>query len=81
MLKNFVDSMNNTVYLYIDYPQKDSLSLVKDLQKRLVQAGVVKLDTLVPDSVLLSTEIKKYQSAHRYCKRWKNKCKAGQKPE
>ena len=68
MLKNFVDSMDNTVYLYIDYPQKDSLNLVKDLQKRLVQAGAAKLNTLLPDSVLLSTEIKKYQSSHRITK-------------
>jgi L,D-transpeptidase YcbB len=60
MLKNFVDSMDNTAYLYIDYPQKDSLNLVKDLQKRLLQSGAASLDTLIPDSVLLSTEIKKY---------------------
>jgi murein L,D-transpeptidase YcbB/YkuD len=63
-LKNFVDSMNDTVYLYIDYPQKDSLTLVENLQKRLAQSGIIKLTTLFPDSVLLSTEIKKYQAAH-----------------
>ncbi|MEP6948039.1 MAG: L,D-transpeptidase family protein [Ginsengibacter sp.] len=68
LLKNFVDSMDNTVYLYIDYPRKDSLSLVKDLQKRLEQAGAAKLNTLVPDSLQLSAEIKKYQSAHRISK-------------
>ena len=71
MLKPFVDSMNNTVYLYIVYPQKDSLSLVKDLQKRLVQAGIADsgiLDTSIPDSVELSKEIKKYQSAHKIAK-------------
>ena len=71
MLKPFVDSMNNTVYLYIVYPQKDSLSLVKDLQKRLVQAGITESDTLdtsIPDSVELSKEIKKYQSAHKIAK-------------
>jgi murein L,D-transpeptidase YcbB/YkuD len=74
MLKPFVDSMNNTVYLYIVYPQKDSLSLVKDLQKRLVQAGIAELDTIdtldtsIPYSVELSKEIKKYQSAHKIAK-------------
>jgi murein L,D-transpeptidase YcbB/YkuD len=68
MLKNFVDSMDNTVYLYIDYPQKDSLRLVEDLQKRLEQAGAAKLDSLFPDSVLLSAEIKKYQLSRRIAK-------------
>ena len=67
-LKNFVDHMDNTIYQYVDYPQKDSLNLVKDLQKRLLQAGVAKLYTEVPDSVLLSSEIKKYQSAHKMAK-------------
>ncbi|MEP6927745.1 MAG: L,D-transpeptidase family protein [Ginsengibacter sp.] len=64
MLKNFVDSMDNTEYLHINYPQKDSLSLVKDLQKRLMQSSEEKLNILLPDSVMLSTEIKKYQSSH-----------------
>jgi len=64
MLRGFVDSMDNTVYVYIDYPQKDSLKLVKSLQKRLMQSGATKLNIPIPDSVLLSTEIKKYQSSH-----------------
>jgi murein L,D-transpeptidase YcbB/YkuD len=67
-LKNFVDSMDNTVYPYIDYPQKDSVNMVKDLQKRLVQSGAATSDTLLPDSVLLSTEIKKYQSSRKIAK-------------
>ena len=61
LLKNFVDSMDTARYQYIDYPQKDSLNLVKNLQKRLAQAGAAKPDILLPDSVTLSTEIKKFQ--------------------
>jgi L,D-transpeptidase YcbB len=68
LLKNFVDSMDNTEYAWVDYPQNDSLNLVKDLQSRLEQSGAAKLNTSIPDSVLLSTEIKKYQSAHKLAK-------------
>ena len=64
LLKNFVDSMDNTAYLHVDYPQKDSLDFIEDLQKRLMQSGVEKEHTLLPDSVLLSNEIKKYQQIH-----------------
>ncbi len=64
VLKNFVDSMNNTNYQYIVYPQKDSLNLIKNLQKRLMQSGTADSSTLLPDSLLLSKEIKKYQAYH-----------------
>ncbi len=64
LTKNFVDSMDNTVYQYVDYPQKDSMNLVKTLQERLMQA--LKLnDDGIPDSVTLSNEIKKYESKKR----------------
>ncbi len=64
LVKNFVDSMDNTSFLYIVYPQKDSSLLIKNLQKRLLQASVAKT-TNIPDSILLSNEIKKYQSIHK----------------
>ncbi|KAA9041164.1 L,D-transpeptidase family protein [Ginsengibacter hankyongi] len=65
LVKDFVDNMDTTRYQFIVYPQKDSFLLIKNLQKRLVQSGLAKpLDTL-PDSVLLSKEIKKYQSANK----------------
>ncbi|MEO8766571.1 MAG: L,D-transpeptidase family protein [Ginsengibacter sp.] len=64
VLKNFVDSMDNTSYQYVDYPQKDSLLLVKNIQKRLEQSGAAKIISGVPDSLLLNTEIKKYQAVH-----------------
>ena len=65
VLKNFVDKMDNTVYQYIIYPQNDSLIFIKNLQKRLMQAGVAIQDNLLPDSSLLRKEIKKYQASHR----------------
>lgn len=64
VLKNFVDSMNNTNYQYIIYPQKDSLNLIKNLQKRLMQSDMADSSTLLPDSLLLSKEIRKYQASH-----------------
>jgi len=64
VIKNFVDSMDNTTFQYITYPQKDSLSFIKNLQKRLMQSGIAKADNLLPDSLLLNNEIKKYQASH-----------------
>jgi murein L,D-transpeptidase YcbB/YkuD len=68
LLKDFVDSMDNTAYVYIDYPQKDSLKFIQHLQKRLAQAGVADSATLSPDSLLLSNEIKKFQSLRKISK-------------
>lgn len=65
LVKNFVDSMDTTKYQFIIYPQKDSLLLVKNLQKRLMQAGVANPDETLPDSLLLNKEIKQYQKIHK----------------
>ncbi len=62
LTKNFVDSMDTEVYQYIDYPQKDSMNLVKTLQKRLMQSFKLNYDNTVPDSITLNNEIKKYQA-------------------
>ena len=61
LTKDFVDSMDTTHYQYITYPENDSLAFIEDLQKRLEQANAVIDSTLLPDSFLLSHEIKKYQ--------------------
>jgi murein L,D-transpeptidase YcbB/YkuD len=63
-MKNFVDSMNNKAYQYVDYPQKDSMNFVQSLQKRLAQSGDANDNGDIPDSVSLSIEIKKYQASH-----------------
>lgn len=65
LVKEFVDSMSNTAYQFIVYPQKDSFTLIKNIQKRLIQAGIGKTDSVPADSVIFSDEIKKYQVAHQ----------------
>ena len=64
LVKNFVDSMDTTHYQYITYPENDSLTFIENLQNRLEQARVVTDSALLPDSILLSGEIKKYQDIH-----------------
>lgn len=60
-LRNFVDSMDTTRYVYIHYPQKDSLNLIRTLQQRLSETGAADKNILLPDSILLNREIKKFQ--------------------
>ena len=60
-LRSFVDSMDTTRYVYVRYPQKDSAKLVKTLQQRLSETGAADKEILIPDSLLLSQEIKKFQ--------------------
>ncbi len=63
-MKTFVDSMDTAKYTYIVYPAKDSLYLIKNIQKRLSEAGAGGSDILMPDSSTLNTEIKKFQKEH-----------------
>ena len=65
LIKNFVDSMDNMHYQFIDYPEKDSQLLIKNLQTRLLQAGITESDDADPDSIMFSEEIKKYQASHK----------------
>ncbi len=63
-MKNFVDEMDTTDYLYINYPYSDSLSFIKNIHKRLIQSGFGDSSVIIPDSVLLKKEVKKYQLKH-----------------
>ena len=63
-LKNFVDSMDITNYLYINYPYKDSLVFIKNLHKRLTQSGFGDASIKLPDSAYIAKELKKYQAKH-----------------
>ena len=63
-LKNFVDSMDTRTYLYLNYPYKDSLAFIKHLHKRLTQSGLGDSSIELPDSLVMSKEIKKYQVKH-----------------
>ncbi|MEO6814083.1 MAG: L,D-transpeptidase family protein [Ginsengibacter sp.] len=63
-LKEFVDKMDSKIYLYINYPFKDSLAFVRKIHKRLLQSGFGNPSIALPDSVEFRKELKKYQSAH-----------------
>ncbi len=64
-LKQFVDSMDATHYVYLSYPQKDSVKFVKSLRERLSQSGITPKISSLPDSVLLSEQIKEYQGKRK----------------
>jgi murein L,D-transpeptidase YcbB/YkuD len=63
-LTGFVDKMDTTTYLYINYPYKDSLIFIKNLNERLAQSGFGNASVQYPDSATLYKEIKKYQKEH-----------------
>jgi len=64
-LKNFVDTMDTTTYLFINFPYDDSVSFVKKIHQRLVQSGFADSSVVLPDSVQLQKEVKEYQKKHR----------------
>jgi murein L,D-transpeptidase YcbB/YkuD len=65
MLPEFVDHMDTQKYVYINFPYIDTLQFYKDLHKRLLQSGIGSDTTELPDSVMLSKEVKKYQKKHK----------------
>jgi murein L,D-transpeptidase YcbB/YkuD len=65
-IPGFVDSMDKHIYTYISYPykandEKDSLSFIKKLQKRLSESKCIDLVSTLPDTLQLKTAIKKFQ--------------------
>jgi murein L,D-transpeptidase YcbB/YkuD len=65
-IKRFVDSMDRRTYTYVSYPfkkgdVKDSAFFIKNLQKRLVEAGVIDFTNKLQDSTQLNNAIQKYQ--------------------
>ncbi len=60
-IPRFLDSMDKKVYTFITYPNKDSLGLVKALQKRLFEGGYIEMTDKLPDSAKLTIGIKKLQ--------------------
>lgn len=63
-LKNFVDSMDTSKYLHVDFPYTDTLGFYKELHKRLLQSGIGTNDSM-PDSAMLSNEVKKFQRENK----------------
>ena len=60
-IRRFLDSMDKKVYTFITYPNKDSMSLLRALQKRLSEGGFAEMSEILPDSAKLSIAIKKVQ--------------------
>ncbi|RYD74924.1 MAG: hypothetical protein EOP53_17395, partial [Sphingobacteriales bacterium] len=58
----FLDSMDRSNYTYVNYPGKDSLSLLKNVLKRLGESGYSVAGSK-PDSAMLSELLVKYQKA------------------
>lgn len=58
----FLDSMDRKNYTYVSYPGKDSMSLLKNVLKRLSESGYT-IATNKPDSAMLSNLLNKYQKA------------------
>ena len=65
-IPKFVDSMDKRTYTYVTYPfkpndEKDSLSFIKTLQKRLNESKCIAFTNTLPDTLQLKLAIKKYQ--------------------
>jgi L,D-transpeptidase YcbB len=65
LLPGFVDNMDTQKYLFVHFPYIDTLSFYKELHQRLLQSGIGNAENEMPDSTLLSKEIKKYQAKHK----------------
>lgn len=61
-IPSFLDSMDRKNYTYVNYPGKDSLSLLKNVLKRLDESGF-SIPTAKPDSAALAGLLIKYQKA------------------
>jgi Uncharacterized protein conserved in bacteria len=62
-LPGFLNTMDRRVYTYITYPNKDSIALVKNLEKRFREEAFVIPSDELPDSIQFSELIKKVQKA------------------
>ena len=62
-LPTFLDSMDRNRYTYIQWPKKDSLQFLKELQSRLFEDGYITFNTREADSASLRLAIEKAQLA------------------
>lgn len=68
-IKKFADSMDARSYTYVDYPVADSSAFLKNLAKRLREAGYNSItDKSLKDSAALASLMLKYQAAHHLTK-------------
>ncbi len=64
-LPAFLDSLDRKEYTYIDFPKKDSMVFVKQLQARLYESQFIDFTDRTPDSTELANAIKKVQTARK----------------
>lgn len=62
-LPRFLDSMDRTPYTYVEFPFKDSMVFVKQLQSRLFEEAYITFNTRIPDTAELATAVKRAQMA------------------
>lgn len=58
----FLDSLDRKEYTYIDFPRKDTILFVKQLQNRLFEGQYISFIDRAPDSAELALAVKKVQS-------------------
>ncbi len=60
-IKSFTDSMDRKKYTYLNYPDKDSVSFIKKLQKRLQEGEYLDASVTHTDSADVADAIKNFQ--------------------
>jgi murein L,D-transpeptidase YcbB/YkuD len=61
LLPSFLDSMDKRKYTYVDFPKKDTIAYVKQLQSRLFEDSYITFNTRQADSMEMSEAIRKAQ--------------------
>jgi murein L,D-transpeptidase YcbB/YkuD len=62
-LPAFLDSAKFRLYTYVEYPNEDSLALIKQVAKRLQEDSILPANWNVGDSVTYIAAVKKYQQS------------------
>lgn len=62
-LPRFLDSMDRTKYTYVEFPFKDSMEFVKQLQARLFEDAYITFNTRIPDTSEMAAAVRKAQQA------------------
>lgn len=62
-LPSFLKIMKREKFTYVQYPQKDSLSFVRQLQQRLYESGFIRYTDRLPDSADYRASVKMAQRA------------------
>ncbi|GAO43278.1 L,D-transpeptidase family protein [Flavihumibacter petaseus] len=63
-LPGFLDSTQFRKYTYVQFPQADSMTLIREVARRLQEDTLLAADWQEQDSAAYSAAVRKYQSAH-----------------